>query len=139
MQFLPKAFLFCSDAFANCITQFSNHVTKVSRSWHSFECVFTNLYFGGIQSVRWDSFIYTLLVSKHAFSLQRSFNSQLLWIQRLQVWQIVEFAPTPKQHPPQGHLTFTIGFWASLNEPSIFLPTFILRPRVSRLVSRWMS
>ena len=57
----------------------------------------------------------------------------LLWIQRLQVRQSIEFTPTPLEHTPQGHLTFLVGFWASPNEPSILvLPTFILRPQVSR-------
>ena len=59
----------------------------------------------------------------------------LLWIQRLQVWQSIEFTPTPLEHTPQVHLTFLVGFWATPEEPSILvLPTFILRPRVSRVV-----
>ena len=57
----------------------------------------------------------------------------LLWIQRLQVWQSIEFIPTPLECTPQGDLIFLLGFWASPGEPSILvLPTFILRPRVSR-------
>ena len=50
-----------------------------------------------------------------------------LWIKRLQVWQSIEFIPTPLKHTPQGHLTLLVGFWALPFEPSILvLPTFIV-------------
>ena len=59
----------------------------------------------------------------------------LWWVQRLQVWQSIEFTPTPLEHTLQGHLTFAVGFWVSPDEPSILVfPIFIRRTRVSREV-----
>ena len=94
----------------------------------------SNMYLDRIQTVSWSTFTFTLLESKHAFFLS-FFSAQeyLLRIQRLQVWQSIEFTPTPLEHIPQGHLTFLVGFWASSDDPSILvLPTFILRPPMSR-------
>ena len=55
--------------------KFSNHVTKVLKSLHSFECVFTHMYLGEIQTVNWGTFTFTLPASKRPFFLQCSFNS----------------------------------------------------------------
>ena len=44
-----------------------------------------------------------------------------------------EFEPVPLDHALLGHLMFAVGFWASPDELSILvLPTFILRPQVSK-------
>ena len=51
-------------------------ITKVFKSWHSFECVFTDMYLNGIQTVSWGTFTFSLLVSIHVFFLQCSFNSR---------------------------------------------------------------
>ena len=107
------------------------------KSWHSFECVFTNMYVGGIQTDSWGTFTLTLLASKHAFFLQCSFSSWASFMNELwlQVWQSIEFTPTLPWNTNHSHLTFLVGFWASPNEPSIVvLPTFILRPQMSRNV-----
>ena len=37
----------------------------------------------------------------------------LLEIQRLKVWQSIEFTPIPLENTPQDNLTFVAGFWAS--------------------------
>ena len=134
---MPKAVSCCRDACASCIyttTRFSNDVTKLLWSWPSFECVFTDMYLGGIQTVRWKTFTFTLL---HLHI--RSFFSvpltpvHLWWVQRLQVWQSVEFTPTPLERILQGHLTLAVGFWGSPDEPStLAFPTFIRRTRLSR-------
>ena len=50
-------------------------ITKVFKSWHSFERVFTDMYLDGIQTVSWGTFTFTLRVSIHVFFLQCSFNS----------------------------------------------------------------
>ena len=111
-------------------------ITKVLKSWHSFECVFTDMYLDGIQTVSWWTFTFTLLASKHVFFLQCSFNSQASFMNpEVAVWQSIEFTQTPLEHTPQNHLTFAVGFWASPDEPSILvLTTFILRSRVSGYV-----
>ena len=129
-------------------------ITKVLKSWHSFECVFTDMYLNGIQTVSWGfftftllasnriqtvswwTFTFTLLASKHVFFLQCSFNSQASFMNpEVAVWQSIEFTQTPLEHTPQNHLTFVVGFWASPDEPSILvLSTFILRSRVSGYV-----
>ena len=56
-------------------TRFSNHVTKVLKSWHSFECVFTGMHLREIQYASWGTFTFTIFASKHAFFLQCPFNS----------------------------------------------------------------
>ena len=61
----------CSDTS----TRLSSPITKVLKSWHSFECIFTGMYLREIQSARWGTFTFTLFTSKHAFFLQCSFNS----------------------------------------------------------------
>ena len=104
-------------------------ITKVLKSWHSFECVFTNMYLDGIQivswgtftftllasdgiqTVIWETFTFTLLASKHVFFLQCSFNSQASFINpEVAVWQSIEFTQTPLEHTPQNRLTFVVGF-----------------------------
>ena len=48
---------------------------KYWKNWHSFGCVFTDMYLSEIQTVSWGTFIFIILVSKLAFFVQCSFNS----------------------------------------------------------------
>ena len=119
---------------AGCIyttTWFSNHVTKVLKSWHSIKCAFTDMYLGEFKlSVGALSPLNFWHLNMLSFLSVPLTPEHLLWIQRLLVWQSIAFTPNPLEHTPQGHLTFLVGFWASLDEPSIsVLPTFILRPQ----------
>ena len=58
-------------------------------------------------------------------------SDHLWWVQRLQVWQSVEFTPTPLERILQGHLPLAVGFWGSPDEPSrLAFLTFIRRTSV---------
>ena len=94
-QQLPKAVPCWNDVCAICnytTTRFSNHITKVLKSWNRFECVFTDIHLSGIQTVRWDTFTFTLLTSKYAFFLQCSFNSRASFYESRGCWSDKELS-----------------------------------------------
>ena len=54
---------------------------------------------------------------------------QRLWIQRLELLQLMELEPTPLPHTPHGYLDLLIGFGALYVLAMIFVfPTFTRRP-----------
>ena len=60
----------------------------------------------------------------------------LLWIQKLQLWQSIEFTPTPLEHTT-GPFNICFWLWASPDEPGIsVLPTYILRTECLEMFSK---
>ena len=93
-----------------CI-QFSNHITKVSKSWNSFERVSIDVDLGTIKTIGGDALTFTLPALKLPFFSSPSTLEHLLWTQSLQLWQSIQLAPTLFYTHDKAIKHFVAAFW----------------------------